>query len=75
MKNPVSMLRAARERAGLTIRELHDATGIATGRLSMLERYMVDANVAERERLAAALEAEPAEVFPPAARVLTRTST
>jgi transcriptional regulator with XRE-family HTH domain len=65
MKAPTSTLRAARERSGLTIRQLHAATHIATGRLSMLERRLVAPHPFEMDRLSAALGAAPIELFPP----------
>jgi transcriptional regulator with XRE-family HTH domain len=47
----------------MTMRQLNAATGISTGRLSMLEREMVQANPAERQRLAAVLGAEGGQLF------------
>jgi transcriptional regulator with XRE-family HTH domain len=67
MKKPPTPLRIARELRGLTLRQVRIATGIATGRLSMLERGMVTAKPAEQERLAQVLEAPLAEIFPTAA--------
>ncbi len=58
-------LRLAREERGLTIRELRAATGIATGRLSMLERDMVKPSPSELDRLTAALQAAVHQIFPP----------
>jgi transcriptional regulator with XRE-family HTH domain len=63
-RKPPSDLRLARERLGLTIRQLRDASGIATGRISMLERHMVKPSPSERERLASALEATVEQLFP-----------
>lgn len=59
-----SPLRAARESSGLTIRALRDATLIATGRISMLERCMVKPKASEQERLAAALAVPVEQLFP-----------
>ena len=67
MKKPASALRAARERCGLTIRDVRAVTHIATGRLSMLERDMVKPNAGEREALSAALAESAAALFPEAA--------
>jgi transcriptional regulator with XRE-family HTH domain len=64
MKKPSSPLRLAREWRGLTIRQLHDATAIATGRLSMLERGMVRPQVSEIERLCTALASSIDRLFP-----------
>jgi transcriptional regulator with XRE-family HTH domain len=61
---PSSALRSARQWHGLTIRQLRDATGVSTGRLSMIERGMVQPNAAEQERLAAALEQTVEALFP-----------
>jgi transcriptional regulator with XRE-family HTH domain len=66
MKKPPSPLRLARELRGLTLRQLRITTGIATGRLSMLERSMVSAKPAEQERLAAALQTSVTDIFPAA---------
>lgn len=57
-------LRVAREERGLTIRGLRAMTGIATGRLSMLERDMVKPSPSDKERLAAALKAPVQQIFP-----------
>jgi transcriptional regulator with XRE-family HTH domain len=65
MKAPTSTLRAAREQRGLSIRQLHSLTRIATGRLSMLERHLVSANPSDRERLASALGMPAEALFPP----------
>jgi len=54
----------ARERRGLTIRELRAASGVSTGRLSMMERGMVQPTPLERERLASALQRSVEEIFP-----------
>jgi transcriptional regulator with XRE-family HTH domain len=59
-------LRVAREERGLTIRGLRAMTGIATGRLSMLERDMVKPSPSELERLAAALKAPVQQIYPAA---------
>jgi transcriptional regulator with XRE-family HTH domain len=63
MKKPSSLLRSARERCGLTIREVRALTGIPTGRLSMLERDMVAPKDSERLRLAEALRARVEDIF------------
>jgi transcriptional regulator with XRE-family HTH domain len=65
-RKPPSSLRLARERLGLTIRQLRAVSGIATGRISMLERAMVKPSPSERERLVVALGQAPDELFPPA---------
>jgi transcriptional regulator with XRE-family HTH domain len=58
-------LRLAREALGLTIREVRQATGISVGRLSMMERLMVEPSPLEMERLALVLNASARELFPP----------
>jgi transcriptional regulator with XRE-family HTH domain len=64
MRRPDSPLRAARERAGYTIREFSKITGISTGHLSMIERGMASPSEAEALRLASALGL-PADDGPP----------
>lgn len=59
-----SALRTAREWRGFTIRALQAASGVSTGRLSMLERNMVKPSPLERERLAFALGITVEELFP-----------
>jgi transcriptional regulator with XRE-family HTH domain len=59
-----SALRSARQWRGLTIRQLRDASGVCTGRLSMLERGMVRPSMLEQLRLAAVLEQTVETLFP-----------
>jgi transcriptional regulator with XRE-family HTH domain len=55
----LTQLRRARLDAGLTQFQLSARTGISTGRLSLLERELVQPSDAERERIEAALAAVP----------------
>jgi transcriptional regulator with XRE-family HTH domain len=59
----VSQLRTLRLGRNLTIRDLRNLTGISTGRISMLERGFVLPTERERERLCAAFETNPDELF------------
>ena len=59
-----SPLRAARKSRGMTIDQLRQLTNISAGRLSMIERGMGRPHPDERRRLAEALGAPEAELFP-----------
>jgi XRE family transcriptional regulator, fatty acid utilization regulator len=56
-------LREARERLGLTQEQVSDRSGVQPGEVSRIERGKRDPKVSTLEKLAAALEVEPAELL------------
>ncbi len=58
----VSLLRRARVVEGWTLSDVYRMTGIATSKLSLVERGLQEANVKEKKLLAKALGLKPEEV-------------
>jgi transcriptional regulator with XRE-family HTH domain len=56
-------LREARERLGLTQEQVSDRSGVQAGEVSRIERGKRDPKVSTLEKLAAAVEVEPAELL------------
>jgi transcriptional regulator with XRE-family HTH domain len=56
-------LRAARERLGLTQEQVSERSGVQAGEVSRIERGMRDPKVSTLEKLAAAVEVEPADLL------------
>lgn len=56
-----SQIKELRRRRGLTLREVSRQTGLSTGFLSQLERGLTDIALDSLRKLAAALEADPAQ--------------
>jgi transcriptional regulator with XRE-family HTH domain len=56
-------LRAARERLGLTQEQVSERSGVQAGEVSRIERGMRDPKVSTLEKLAAAVELEPADLL------------
>ena len=63
MGNLGANLRDARERLGLTQEQVSDRSGVQAGEVSRIERGKRDPKVSTLEKLAAALEVEPAELL------------
>jgi XRE family transcriptional regulator, fatty acid utilization regulator len=61
-------LRAARERLGLTQEQVSDRSGVQAGEVSRIENDKRDPKVSTLEKLAAAVEVEPAELLRSPAR-------
>lgn len=64
-------VRRARHAGKMTQEELADRAGLSARYLGSIERAEVSATITVPERLAAALEVEPAELLAPAARTPT----
>lgn len=63
MGNLGDNLREARERLGLTQEQVSDRSGVQAGEVSRIERGKRDPKVSTLEKLAAAVEVEPAELL------------
>lgn len=63
MGNLGDNLREARERLGLTQEQISDRSGVQAGEVSRIERGKRDPKVSTLEKLAAAVEVEPAELL------------